>query len=190
MNKKAAVKKLDELLDPIGFMRQKDAWNRRSDLFIEVVDVQISNAGDSATINAGVLDTEAFAIVWGAVPPAFIEQPACTVRARVGELIDGRDQWWKLDEDHVVEKLSCATADVVLPFIERMRSRENMLQWLKQTQALNKTYPLPIINFAVLQHLIGESAQACERLAALQKSAMGAWSKRASDVAARLGCAI
>ncbi len=59
MSEKAIISKLDDLLKPLGFTRQKTAWNRRSGYVVEVIDVQISKAGDTATINAGVLDTDA-----------------------------------------------------------------------------------------------------------------------------------
>ena len=95
--------------------------------------MQISKAGDTATINAGVLDTDAHVKLWGGEPPAFAEVPACTVMARAGELIDGKDLWWQLDDGQVADKVSKAITDHILPFVQRMRSRQDMVQWLTET---------------------------------------------------------
>ena len=189
MSEKAVINKLDDLLKPLGFTRQKTAWNRRSGYVVEVIGVQISKAGDTATINAGVLDTDAHLKLWGSEPPAFVEESACTVGARVGELIDGKDLWWQLNDGQVTDKVSKAITDSVLPFVKRMRSRQGMVQWLTDTQVVKKKYPPPIINLAILQNLLGNSSEGCALLAEVRKKAIGAWGARAAEVAKRLGCA-
>ncbi len=189
MSEKAVVSKLDDLLKPLGFARQKTVWNRRSGYVVEVIDVQVSKAGDTATVNAGVLDTDAHVKLWGSEPPAFVEEPTCTVRARVGELIEGKDLWWQLSDDQVTNKVSKAITDHVLPFVNRMRSRQDMVQWLADTQVVKKKYPPPIINLAILQNLLGNSSEGCTLLAEMRKKAIGAWRAKAVEVAERLGCA-
>lgn len=189
MSEKETVSKLDDLLRPLGFMRQEAVWNRRSGHFIEVIDLQVSGSGDTATINAGVLDTDAHAKLWGSEPPASVEEAACTVRARVGELVDGKDLWWRLSDDRVGERITGAVADRVLPYLERMRSRQEMVQWLTDTQVVKKRYPPPIINLAILHGFLGASAEACALLAEVERKAIGAWRTRAAEVAERLGCA-
>lgn len=188
MSEKAVIGELDTLLKPLGFTRQKTAWNRRSGYVVEVIDVQVSKAGDAVTVNAGVLDVEAHVRLWGSKPPAFIVEPACTVRARVGELIDGKELWWQLDDDQT-EEVSKAITDHVLPFVTRMRLRQDMVQWLTDTQVVQRKYPLPIINLAILQDLLGNSSEGCALLAEVQTKAIGAWRVRAAEVAERLGCA-
>src|SRR5690606_12703069 len=184
--RKGSHKQLDDLLKPRGFTRQKTAWNRKSGYVVEVIDVEISKAGDTATVNAGVLDTDVHVKLWGSEPPAFVEVPACTVRARVGELIDGKDLWWQLNDGQVTEKVSKAITDHMLPFVKRMRSRQDMVQWLTDTQVVKKKYPPPIINLAILQYLLGNSSEGCALLAEIQKKAIGAWRARAAEVAERL----
>jgi hypothetical protein len=188
MSEKAIISKLDDLLKPLGFTRQKTAWNRRSGYVVEVIDVQVSKAGDTATVNAGVLDTEAYMTLWGSESPAFVEIPDCTVTARVGELIDGKDLWWQLNDGQVTDKVSKAITDHMLPFVKRMRSRQDMVQWLTDTRVVKKKYPPPIINLAILQNLLGSSSEGCALLAEVQKKAIGAWRARAAEVAERLGC--
>jgi Domain of unknown function (DUF4304) len=189
MREEAVTRKLEELLKPLGFTRQKAVWNRRSGYVVEVIDVQLSKAGDTATVNAGVLDSDAHVKLWGSEPPAFVEESACTVRARVGELIDGKDLWWQLNDDQVTDNVSKAITDHVLPFMKRMRSRQDMVQWLTDTEVVRKRYPPPIINLAILQSLLGNSSEGCALLAEVQKKAIGAWRARAAEIAARLGCA-
>lgn len=188
MSEKPIVSELDDLLKPIGFTRQKASWNRRSGYVVEVIDVQVSKTGGTATVNAGVLDMDAHVKLWGSKPPAFVEEPACTVRARVGELIDGKDLWWQLNDDQVGAKVSKAITDYVLPFVKRMRSRQDMVQWLTNTHVTKKRHPPPIINLAILQYFLGKSSEACALLAELEKKAIGAWRARAAEVAERLGC--
>jgi len=182
------IEQLDCLLKPLGFSRQKATWNRRTNFVIDVVDVQVSKSGDVITINAGVLDMDVYAKLWDGEPPEFVEQPTCTVCARIGELFDGRDRWWKLSGDRVVVDVVDAVGTRVLPFLERMHTRKAMEQWLTDTEVTRKKYPQPIIYLAILKYLLGEVAQGCELLAELQRKSIGAWRSRAAEVAARLRC--
>jgi hypothetical protein len=106
MSETSVIRELDNLLKPLGFTRQKTSWNRRSGNVVEVITVQISKTGDTGTVNAGVLDMDAYVKLWGTEPPALVEEPACTVSARVGDLIDGKDLWWQLNDDQVGAKVS------------------------------------------------------------------------------------
>lgn len=189
MSEKSIINKLDDLLKPIGFTRQKAVWNRRSARLVEVIDLQISKTGEIVTINTGVLDSDVHVKLWKSEPPQFVEEPDCTIRARVGELIDGKDLWWPLSDNQVAEKISKEIIDRVLPFVQRMRSRQDMVQWLTDTQVVKKRYPLPIINLAIIQSSLGETREACSLLAEVQNKAVGAWRTTAAKVAERLGCA-
>jgi hypothetical protein len=190
MSKTVALETGDALLKPLGFTRQKTAWNRRSGSSVEVIELQVSKAGDTATVSAGVLDTDAHIKLWGSEPPPFVEEPSCTVSARVGELVEGKDVWWELRDSRVGEKISTAIADHVLPFVNRMRSRQEMVEWLTAARVVRKRYPLPIINLAILQHLLGRSSEACALLAEVEKRAIGGWRSRATEVGERLGCVL
>lgn len=180
--------RLDSLLKPLGFTRRRHVWNRRDGILVSVVDVQVSKAGDTATLNAGVLDRDVYLKAWDKEPPAFIEVPECTVSARVGELIDNKDVWWKLAEDDSGNALSQSVVTHLLPFLEHMRGREGMVRWLSDPKVVGKRAPLHNINLAILQHLMGNSSAACVLLAEIEQKAIGAWRTRASEVAGRLGC--
>lgn len=189
MSEAAVSAKLDALLSPLGFTRKGAVWNRQAGYVVEVIDVQVSKTGDTATVNVGVLDTDAHMKLWGSGPPSLVEVPACTVGARIGELIDGKDHWWAVDTDGSAGDIVNAVTEHVLPFVKKMRSRQAMVQWLTDAGVVKKKYPPPIINLAILQGLLGEMSKACELLSEVQRKALGAWRTRASEVAERMGCA-
>jgi hypothetical protein len=188
MTKNSVIGRLDESLKPLGFKRHKATWNRRAGDVVEVIDVQVSKTSETITLNAGVLDMGVHVKLWGREPPAFVEEPDCTVRARVGELIDGKDLWWQLGDNDVSDRVVKAVSDYVLPFVKSMCSRRNMTQWLLATDVAKKKYPLPIINLAILQSLSGNSPAGCALLMEVQKR--GTWRERAAEVAERLGCPV
>jgi hypothetical protein len=188
MSAKPVIARVNELLKPLGFARHKTIWNRKSDSFVDVIDVQASKAGDMMTVNAGVLHPDVHRKCWATDLPTIIQEPECIVRARVGELLGGKDLWWRLDDtrilDDVIEKLNAQ----VLPFLERMHSFEAMEQFLTSAQVIKQKYPLPIIYLAILKSEQGDKTGACALLAELGQKPVGAWQTRIGEVAVRLGC--
>jgi hypothetical protein len=181
----ASLETIDAVLEPCGFERKKMTWSRRGGSTIDVVELQVNKTLDAMTINAGVLDPEVYALVWNKpVQPPF-EQPACTVAVRIGALLDGLDTWWPSNGAAAAAEVAEATRAVVVPFLERMRSREAMEQWLIDTRVLKKHYPLPIMHLALLKHLTGRTQEACEILDAL---IAGAWGEKATALKAQIGC--
>jgi hypothetical protein len=188
MNANALIKNLDKFFLPLGFQRRGAIWNRGGKSVVDVVDVQTSKAGGTITINAGVLDPEVYATLWNKKVEEFVDQPTCTVCVRIGELIDGRDIWWELND-------IAATSDVeekikvhVLPFLERMQTREAMERWLTNSAAMRKRLPIAIIKLAIPRKLLGDTAGACTLLLDLREKATGAGRIKIDEVAERLGC--
>lgn len=137
------VQSLYALLKPLGFKKKKAVWNRSGKL-IEVIDFQVSKAGDSATINAGVLDRDNYALLWQKSLPDSVDAFLCTIRVRIGELIDGLDLWWPLAESSTASEVTRAVQDYVLPFLQGTQSREAMGDWLVETDVVrNVTRPIP-----------------------------------------------
>lgn len=188
MSTKTVISQLDQLLKPLAFSRQNATWNRRAESVVDVIDVQVSKAGDTFTINAGVLDKEVHRKLWGGDPPELVEQPICTVGVRIGELLDGRDKWWPMGDDEAVIDARRSVEGRVLPFLDRMRARRNMEQWLIDAGVTRKRYPMPIITLAIIKSLLGDLTQGCDLLTELQKKSVGAWRARAAEVAERLRC--
>ena len=92
-NTTSVLAALDRELVPKGFARRQLTWNRQHGSLVEVVDLQISKSGDTATLNVGVLYRPIYLRCWGQEAEWFVEEPACTVRARVGQLLGNLDRW-------------------------------------------------------------------------------------------------
>lgn len=184
------IRVIDSIVSTLGnhgFLRRGSVWNRRSEGFVEVVDLQISKSGDTFTINGGVLDVGAYQVLWGNDPPVFAVEPDCTVRERVGFLVGETDLWWPIDEGGPVGVEAAQTVSLhVLPFVSRMRSREAMVRQLTETQVEKLRYPLPAINLAILLHLLGNEREASDLLSRLRAKATGAWRGRVAEVVCRL----
>lgn len=188
MNTNPIVLALDADLTPINFRRRGLVWNRHIGGIIEVIDLQVSKSRDLVTMNAGVLDPTVYKTVWDEEPPEFVKEPACTVRARIAELLDQRDRWWQLGDDKDIGEILDVIAGVALPFLQRMRSRGEMVSWLDRAEVAKRRQPAEILGLAVLKDLIGRHSEACELIANQQKRAMGAWNGRYDEVARRLRC--
>lgn len=188
MNAKSVIVRLDEVLKPLGFERQKETWNRKFGSFVDVVDVQTSKAGDTITVNAGVVHPDVHAKCWGDSLPKFIEEPSCTVRARIGQLIGEKDLWWKLDAADVANDVADKVSTRVLPFLEQMHSIDEMERFLTKAQVVKQKYPPPIIYLAILKHEQGDTNAACTLLGDLKKKTVGAWQDRIGQIAERLSC--
>lgn len=189
MNITSILNRLDRTLVKLGFKRRNATWNRERGHFTDVLDVQVSKAASTVTINVGVMERGVYAQCWGREAEPFVEEPFCTVRARIGELIDGRDKWWDIHDDAkcAEEMVSCAK-EYALPFLERMHSLQEMANWLVTTGAPSPKSPLPAISLAVIRHALGDHAEACSILSGLGANVRGAWRARVKEVSERIGC--
>lgn len=187
MNTKPVVAQLDQLLGSLGFARQKMTWNRKVGPFVDVVDLQPSKTGDALTVNAGVLHPGVHKVCWGDDAPAFVEEPSSTVRARIGQLLDGKDIWWRDDDENVASEIVEQVRAHVVPFLDRMHSGEALAEQLKSFGVTKQKYPPPIIYLAVLMWQNGDVAGANTLLNELRKQTVGAWQTRVADVIERLG---
>lgn len=188
MSNALIIARVDRELAPKGFSRKKATWNRQKGPLVEVVDIQTSKGGDAVTMNAGVLSRSIYFTCWGREAESFIQEPECTVRVRVGRLIDNKDRWWDVGGAGVAEELAGCVGVQILPFLERMQSLEAMRDWLADTGMASHKTPLSSICFAVLQYQLGSLDAACVTLAELERKALGAWKARAQEVAVRIGC--
>lgn len=177
---------VDAVLNEHGFARKKIAWNRRSDGLVDVVDLQVSKSGDSITLNAGVVDRDVRKLLWGPEPRGFFQEPECTVRSRVGELLGDRDVWWPLDEN-AAHEIARTLVPHVLPFLERMHDQAEMEAHL--SAEVGKRYPPPIIYLAILKHRRGEAAEAEALLRGLYERTSEPWQKRIAELSESLGSA-
>lgn len=177
---------MDRVLAPAGFTRTGLLWNRTFDSIVEVIDLQVSKAGDSVTVNAGVFDPDLHAQVWGQrLQDAMVEEPFCVVRSRIGLLAGDRDLWWSVEDPEAANRIGEALTRYVLPFLLDSRSPVVMERTLEK---IATRYPLPRLYLAALKHPRGDVPGACAVLLELQERALGGWRDKAADLASRLGC--
>ena len=183
------IARLDRELATKGFARKKATWNREHGPLVEVIDVQTSNAGDTVTINVGVLERAVYFACWGRDAELFVEEPFCTVRARIGQLLDNKDRWWDIGSASAADEMAACLNEHALPFLGRMQSLEEMRDWLASAAgAPSPKTPLPSICFAVLLSKLGDVDRACATLVKLESKALGVWKARAKEVSVRIGC--
>lgn len=182
--------RIDALLRPLGFSRRGATWRRATDELVEIVNVQVGSGGDDVTINLGVVDCEVYQWAWGSDLPAFPDETMSTARIRLGELTDGRDRWWPLEDDSTPAALAEALDQVGLPFFEELRDHARMRDFLVAQNVRARSYPLDVIHLALLEHKLGRQTTACEILDDLRIHTIpGAWQARSVEVASRIGCA-
>ena len=188
MSKQEIVAAIDEIVCPLGFKRVRAVWNRENGNFIEAFDVQLSKSGDMLTVNAGVLSKSTFEIVWRENCHAQVGTPDCTVRARVGALINRFDRWWDVDDTLAPREISLSVESIILPFLLRVGTCSGMLDFLSQNGAPHHRQPLESLYYAVLMYESGDKAACCEVLSRLREKVLGNWKERFRETAARLKC--
>lgn len=188
MSAASIIARVDHELTPKGFRRKKATWNRERGPLVQVIDIQSRKGGDAVTMNAGVLSRPIYFSCWGHDAEAFIEEPFCTIRTRVGQLLDNKDRWWDVSSAGVAEEMVGCLETQILPFLERMGSFAAMRDWLASAGIPSPKSPLPSICFAVLQSQLGDIDTACSVLTELEAKALGVWKARAKEVAVRIGC--
>lgn len=180
------VASIDSVLKPRGFRRRKLTWNRRNDIGVDVISLQESKAGDSLTVNCGVLATGVYRLCWGKEPPPFADETACTVRCRLGEWTEGREYWWNKSDQQAAHQVSEMVAAEGVRMLERLRSPGAMEQFLIDTKVMEQSYPLPKIYLALLRYQQHDATGARDALERLRSGVPNAWRARIDDVLSRL----
>lgn len=179
MEKAQLISKIDDVLEKYQFYRKGGLWNRDYTEFVDVIDFQISKSKDMFTLNAGVADKFVIQTCWGMGGSEMVEEPSCTVRARLGELLHGRDMWWSLSDGDGVEEVLSGIQDAAIPFLQRNHNIEHMIETLENDPA-SKRYPPGVIYLALLHHRKGESGRCREMFKSMKLT--GAWGQKASDI--------
>ena len=173
---------MNKILTPLGFVRKGRMWNRDVGVFTDVIDLQISKEGDGMTINSGVLHPDIYKRCWAKAAPQFVDESSCTVRARIGQLIDRKDVWWLFSEVNTPDDIAVKVIDHVIPFLDSMHSVEAMERFLEKSQVTKYGYPLPIIILALLKWEHGDKIGSCEILSELRKRTVKSWRDKLSII--------
>lgn len=183
MTKKQLITKIEDVLEKYQFYRNGALWNRDYADFVDVIDLQISKSKDMFTINAGVADKFIIRACWGMDGSSMVDEPSCTVRARLGELLHGRDVWWSLSNDDGIEEVLSDIEGVLIPFLQRNHSIDHMIESIENNPAARR-YGSGEIFIALLYHRKGESERCKEMFENMKLT--GAWKQKASDILASL----
>lgn len=183
MTKIHLISKIDEVLERYQFFRRGLVWNRGYADFVDVIDLQISKSKDMFTINVGVADKFVMQACWGMDGSDVVDEPSCTVRTRLGELLHGRDVWWGRSDDDGIEEVLSGIQDAAIPFLQLNHRIDHMIETLENDPA-SRRHPPGIIYLALLHHRKGESDRFREIVKSMRLT--GAWSQKASDIFAAL----
>jgi len=122
MTRLSYTKALDRALQPLGFAREGKDWIRLRGEIRDWVNLQKSWVDGSVTVNLFAKNVETERI---------LKSIACDevlgVRQsgqRIGELIDGRDRWWKNDPNGPAE-VAEAVQVYGIPWFDRVQSLED-----------------------------------------------------------------
>jgi hypothetical protein len=126
--------------------------------------------------------------VLGKDVPKFVDAPECTVRSRVGHLIDNHDHWWSLDQPGIAEGVVDKIASYLLPYLDRHQSAIAIEESLAASGPVKYLRPPETLYLAILRWERGDAAAACALLAEFHKRALGEWKRSAPHLMERLGC--
>lgn len=177
---------LDRQMKPLGFRRSGLRWNRDVGMFVDVVTLQRTKSLDAVYVNLGVQDPGVFTRWWRKPPASVLDEADCTVRARLGVLIDGRDRVWDPHDPGAAEDLWRQLVEHGLPFLESMHARSSMVEYLGPW---SRQWPSAIY-LALLKAELQDFRGACDILNAYQASRdvrLGAW-PRLEELMVELRC--
>lgn len=179
MTKAQLISKIDDVLEKYQFYRNGPLWKRDYADFVDVIDLQISKSKDMFTINVGVADKFILHACWGMRGSDMVEEPSCTVRARLGELLHGRDVWWNLSDSAGIEEVLSAIHDVAIPFLQLNHSVDHMIESLERDPAALRYAP-GVIYLALLHHRKGKADRCRDMFKSMKLN--DAWGQKVSDI--------
>jgi hypothetical protein len=179
MQKARLTSRINVVLEKHQFFRKGSLWNRNHSEFVDVVDLQISESKNAFTINVGVANKFVLGACWGVDGNGLVDEPFCTVRRRLGQLLHGRDVWWELSNNEILEDVLSGIEDVALPFLQRHHSIEHLIEAIENDPA-SKRNPPGVIYLALLHYQKGEGARCMEIFKSMKLN--GPWGQKASDI--------
>lgn len=181
MLKKKLVFEIDNLLEKYQFHKIGMVWNRESGDFIDVLDVQVGKSGEKFTINVGVAEKSVLGSCWGSDSLRLVEESSCTIRARLGELMCGRDVWWPLTSEDGVNEVLDAIENTAIPFLHLNHSVDRMIEFLENNSSA-RIYPPEAIYLALLYRRAGNIDRSVKLLKTLQIELNGGWREKISEI--------
>jgi hypothetical protein len=178
------------VLKPAGFKRRGNAWRRDVGGFVDLVNLQLSKSLDRLWVNLGVIEPDSFRRCWEAPVGATYDEASCTVRSRLGVLIDGLDRSWPAGDPDSAAAIADRLESVGLAWLDGMHALAAIQVQLEHEFAaeLGRGYPPVAIALAVIQAKNGQADAACATLRQRRGWPLGLWEDRLDSVARDLGC--
>jgi hypothetical protein len=186
MTRRSYVAAVDSVLKPMGFTREGKEWSRRVGTMFEHVDLQVSSIAGT-TANLWSYDTATSELLKKAIP--WKTDVGMVLSAwRIGDLMNGRDRWWKNDPNGPAE-LAEALKTHVPPFFEARRSLEDQARFFGRAEPRWKPgSTADRIYLALTLYRMGEFEEACAALQNPPRTAPASWLAQAESVRTWLGC--
>lgn len=178
MSRKSYPAALNEVLKPMGFIRDGKWWSRTVGTVQERVNLQTSSiAGTTANLYTKDLATEELlceAIPWKR-PMGMVE-----FGMRIGELMRGNDKWWRNDPDGPAELAEAMGTHAEAHFASR-RSLEDQARWFGRQS--DKFGPASLrIYLALTLYRMGEIDEALRALENPPKTMTPSWIPQVESV--------
>ena len=188
------------LLARVGFKGKSYLWNRDRGGFIDVIEFQLGKATvrsqEQFTINAGVFVPRFYELTWGKKHKGFVREVDCTVRGRVGQIIQSRfdgkalDKWWHLDTEEATficsSELPTVLTQHILPFLEEHGSFRHIYDFLSARAGWEREFPLNRLYLALVLSELGHQEKADSVFHELLNCESKAWVDRTKSVQSRL----
>lgn len=185
MTSQGIAAQLNPDLRDVGFGRKGLRWNRSVGEFIDVIELQTAKTGGSLTVNLGIFDPVVDRLIWNGVPRPWVGTIDCVVETRLGFVVDGRDRWWRIDDD-TASTLASVLHPSGIDWLAELRSRPAMVKFLQDRQPDEDPYPLTAMKLAVLQFTLGNRAEAERLIDGLRRRANEGWLRRIEELAFRM----
>lgn len=186
MTQKSYVAALDEVLKPMGFIREGRKWSRSVGAIVENVALQWSQFAGT-TANLWSRDTATDALLREAIPSE-PEVGFAFGSTRIGYLIDRNDRWWKNDPNGPTEMAEAIRLHAPR-FFEAQRSLEDQARGFGRAEPRWKPGAAASrIYLALTLYRMEEIQEACEALQKPPRTTPPLWLARAESVRQWLGC--
>jgi hypothetical protein len=182
---KAIRDSMHEFLQASGFRRYRSAWTRHVGDLVDVVDLQPNRSGERVWVNLGVAEPMSFELSWGARIRDPVDEGMCTIRARLGALVDDLDRPWLISDAATATSIIETMRSHGLPFLDQFHELPALESHLASRR---RDYPPEKIALAAIRWRLGRKDEACAGLAGDARGGVGAWHDRIEEAARRIGC--
>jgi len=188
MTRKSYVAAVDNVLKPIGFIRNGREWSRQIGTVVEHVDLQVSSVAGT-TANLWSYDTATSDLLKKAIP--WKPNVGMVLSAwRIGELMTGYDRWWKNDPNGPAELAEALRKHAPLFFESRRSLDAQAAGFGRAADKWSKSDTDRRIYLALTLYRMGELDEACQALRNPPKTTPASWLAEIESVRRWLGCPI